>query len=179
MKKIFFTLFVLALSATSSSAKDRTEREMQSIASKRLGLSMSTMATKAVNTAVKKVSESKQLAVYNSKGRGFVVIAKDDDFAPVLGYSDTDYDTDVMPCGLKWWMSQVEKSLEVRKAHAQTYQPAVYASSTATNFITTSWNQQAPYNTLCPKIDGVAAPTGCIATAMAQIMYYYKYPVSG
>ena len=178
MKKIFFTLFVLALSATSSSAKDRTEREMQSIASKRLGLSMSTMATKAVNTAVKKVSESKQLAVYNSKGRGFVVIAKDDDFAPVLGYSDTDYDTDVMPCGLKWWMSQVEKSLEVRKAHAQTYQPAVYALSTATNFITTSWNQQAPYNTLCPKIDGVAAPTGCIATAMAQIMYYYKYPAT-
>ena len=179
MKKIFFTLFVLALSATSSSAKDRTEKEMQSIASKRLGLSMSTMATKAVNTAVKKVSESKQLAVYNSKGRGFVVIAKDDDFAPVLGYSDTDYDVDAIPCGLKWWMSQVEKSLEVRKAHAQTYQPAVYASSTATNFITTSWNQQAPYNTLCPKIDGVAAPTGCIATAMAQIMFYYKYPASG
>ena len=69
MKKIFFTLFVLALSATSSSAKDRTDREMQSIASKRLGLSMATMSTKAVNTAVKKVSESKQLAVYSSKGR--------------------------------------------------------------------------------------------------------------
>lgn len=91
MKKIFFTLFVLALSAISLQAKDRTEREMQSIASKRLGLSISAMSTKAVNTAVKKVSESKQLAVYNSKGRGFVVIAKDDDFAPVLGYSDTDY----------------------------------------------------------------------------------------
>lgn len=179
MKRIIFLLIVFALSAISLQAKERTEKEMQSIASKRLGLSMSAMATKAVNTAVKKVSESKQLAVYNSKGRGFVVIAKDDDFAPVLGYSDTDYDTDVMPCGLKWWMSQVEKSLETRKAHAQTYQPAVYASSTATNFITTSWNQQAPYNTLCPKIDGVAAPTGCVATAMAQIMYYYQYPVSG
>ena len=178
MKRIIFLIIVFALSAISLQAKERTEKEMQSIASKRLGLSMSTMATKAVNTAVKKVSESKQLAVYNSKGRGFVVIAKDDDFAPVLGYSDTDYDTDVMPCGLKWWMSQVEKSLEVRKAHAQTYQPAVYASSTATNFITTSWNQQAPYNTLCPEIDGVAAPTGCIATAMAQIMYYYKYPAT-
>ena len=179
MKRIIFLLIVFTLSAISLQAKDRTEREMQSIASKRLGLSISAMSTKAVNTAVKKVSESKQLAVYNSKGRGFVVIAKDDDFAPVLGYSDTDYDVDAIPCGLKWWMSQVEKSLEVRKAHAQTYQPAVYASSTATNFITTSWNQQAPYNTLCPEIDGVAAPTGCVATAMAQIMYYYKYPASG
>ena len=178
MKRIIFLIIVFALSAISLQAKERTEKEMQSIASKRLGLSMSAMATRAVNTAVKKVSESKQLAVYNSKGRGFVIIAKDDDFAPVLGYSDTDYDTDVMPCGLKWWMSQVEKSLETRKAHAQTYQPAVYASSTATNFITTSWNQQAPYNTLCPKIDGVAAPTGCVATAMAQIMYYYQYPAT-
>ena len=178
MKRIIFLIIVFALSAISLQAKERTEKEMQSIASKRLGLSISAMSTKAVNTAVKKVSESKQLAIYNGKGRGFVVIAKDDDFAPVLGYSDTDYDTDVMPCGLKWWMSQVEKSLEVRKAHARTYQPAVYAASTATNFITTSWNQQAPYNTLCPKIDGVAAPTGCIATAMAQIMYYYKYPAT-
>ena len=178
MERIILSLFVFALSTLSLQAKDRTEREMQSIACKRLGLSKSTMATKAVNTVVKKVSESKQLAVYNSKGRGFVVIAKDDDFAPVLGYSDTDYDTDVMPCGLKWWMSQVEKSLEVRKAHAQTYQPAVYASSTATNFIKTSWSQPAPYNTLCPEIDGVAAPTGCVATAMAQIMYYYKYPAT-
>ena len=108
MERIILSLIVFALSTLSLQAKDRTEREMQSIACKRLGLSMSTMATKAVNTAVKKVSESKQLAVYNSKGRGFVVIAKDDDFAPVLGYSDTDYDTDVMPCGLKWWMSQVK-----------------------------------------------------------------------
>lgn len=178
MERILLSLFVFALSTLSLQAKDRTEREMQSIASKRLGLSMSTMATKAVNTAVKKVSESKQLAIYNGKGRGFVVIAKDDDFAPVLGYSDTDYDVDAIPCGLKWWLSQVEKSLEARKAHAQTYQPAVYASSTATNFITTSWNQRPPYNTLCPKIDGVAAPTGCVATAMAQIMYYYKYPAT-
>lgn len=178
MERIILSLIVFALSTLSLQAKDRTEREMQSIACKRLGLSKSTMATKAVNAVVKKVSESKQLAVYNGKGRGFVVIAKDDDFAPVLGYSDTDYHTDAMPCGLKWWLRQVEKSLEVRKAHAQTYQPAVYASSTATNFITTSWNQQAPYNTLCPQIDGVPAPTGCIATAMAQIMYYYKYPAT-
>lgn len=36
----------------------------------------------------------------------------------------------------------------------------------------------SPYNTLCPEIDGVAAPTGCVATAMAQIMYYYKYPAT-
>lgn len=179
MVRIILSLIVFALSTLSMQAKDRTEREMQSIACKRLGLSKSTMVTKAVNTVVKKISESKQLAIYNSKGRGFVVIAKDDDFVPVLGYSDTDYNTDAIPCGLKWWLRQVENSLEVRKANAQTYQPMVYATTTATNFITTSWNQQAPYNTLCPKIDGVAAPTGCIATAMAQIMYYYKYPVSG
>lgn len=28
-------------------------------------------------------------------------------------------------------------------------------------------------------VDGKAAPTGCVATAMAQIMYYFKYPMSG
>ena len=39
-------------------------------------------------------------------------------------------------------------------------------------------NQGTPFNNLCPQINGSAAPTGCIATAMAQIMKYYQYPAT-
>ena len=38
------------------------------------------------------------------------------------------------------------------------------------------WNQEAPYNNACPVIDGVHCPTGCVATAFAQVMKYYNYP---
>lgn len=39
------------------------------------------------------------------------------------------------------------------------------------------WDQTSPYNNMCPKYDSVhVAATGCVATAMAQVMAYYKYP---
>lgn len=54
--------------------------------------------------------------------------------------------------------------------------------------LTTQWNQNAPYNVLCPtftvktkdkKDSTFNAPTGCMATALAQIMYYKKWPIQG
>ena len=43
-------------------------------------------------------------------------------------------------------------------------------------FVTTTWGQYAPYNQHCPDVFGELAPTGCVATAMAQIMYHYQFP---
>lgn len=41
-----------------------------------------------------------------------------------------------------------------------------------------AWNQETPYNKMCPKYKGSElSVTGCIATAMAQVMMYYKYPI--
>ena len=42
--------------------------------------------------------------------------------------------------------------------------------------ITSQWGQDSPYNTQCLEIDGKHCLTGCVATAMAQIMYYHKWP---
>ncbi len=45
--------------------------------------------------------------------------------------------------------------------------------------LTTTWNQWAPYNDQCPSYFGQSCPTGCVATAMAQIMRYWKHPKVG
>lgn len=45
--------------------------------------------------------------------------------------------------------------------------------------IQTQWNQEAPYNSMCPEVDGVHCLTSCGATAMAQICYYYRWPEHG
>lgn len=43
-----------------------------------------------------------------------------------------------------------------------------------------AWNQDAPYNDLCPMYDmSTRCPTGCVATAMAQLMRYHRWPVQG
>ena len=41
------------------------------------------------------------------------------------------------------------------------------------------WGQEAPYNTLCPSYKNNQAPTGCVATAMTQVMYHHKWPKNG
>ncbi len=151
---------------------------MQNIAKQYLDAT-SKYATRTNAGTLTKLSSTKQLNVYGAQGHGFVIISKDDDFSPVLGYSDTDFSEGNMPCGFQWWLNQVDASLEARKNSGKTYFPESYTTSSATNFVKSTWNQMAPYNNLCPKINGTAAPTGCVATAMAQIMYYFKYPTSG
>ena len=41
------------------------------------------------------------------------------------------------------------------------------------------WGQDNPYNLLCPTIDGKHCPTGCVATAISQIMSFHKWPIQG
>lgn len=43
----------------------------------------------------------------------------------------------------------------------------------------TTWGQGSPYNLQCPVKSGVHCQTGCVATAMAQIMFYHKCPAEG
>jgi hypothetical protein len=45
--------------------------------------------------------------------------------------------------------------------------------------LTSKWNQGTPYNMYTPTIFGYPTPTGCVATAQAQVMYYWKYPTYG
>jgi hypothetical protein len=47
------------------------------------------------------------------------------------------------------------------------------------NFVLSTWGQSDPYNWLCPKVKNRNTPSGCVATATAQIMYYFRYPEQG
>ena len=176
------TLFIASLLALSSFAEDRSEQEMQTIALQALcssNLHAGGVKKAAANIAVEKYQSLDMVNVYGIKGKGVVFVSKDDDMEPVLGISDEDFDVDNMPCGMKWWLNTANKSLERMKAKGITYRAnQMTVSGRPTYFIKTYWNQGTPFNNLCPQINGNAAPTGCIATAMAQIMKYYQYPAT-
>lgn len=176
------TLFIASLFAMPSFADDRSEQEMQTIALQALcssNLQAGGAKKAAANIAVEKYQSLDMVNVYGIKGKGVVFISKDDDIEPVLGISDEDFDVNNMPCGMKWWLNTANKSLERMKAKGITYSAnPMAASGRPTYFIKTYWNQDKPFNNLCPQINGSAAPTGCIATAMAQIMKYYQYPAT-
>lgn len=176
------TLFIASLLAMPNFANDRSEQEMQTIALQALcssNLQAGGAKKAAANIAVEKYQSLDMVNVYGIKGKGVVFISKDDDIEPVLGISEEDFDVNNMPCGMKWWLNTANKSLERMKAKGITYSAnPMAASGRPTYFIKTYWNQDKPFNNLCPQINGSAAPTGCIATAMAQIMKYYQYPAT-
>ena len=116
--------------------------------------------------------------------QGFIIISADDRLPEVLGYSDSgDFDIDQIPDNMKWWLSEYERQIE----QALSSTDADITGSTEHRagwtpiepLVKSEWHQGAPYNNLCPTIDGQKTPTGCTATAMAQIMNYHQWPVTG
>lgn len=124
-------------------------------------------------------------------GEGFVVIAADDRAPEVLGYADQGtYDTASMPANMKWWLGQMEAQMAYLITHPNMTMTKPRRSATVVKPLLgeTAWDQRSPYNLLCPYIsyydedeeENVSgrAPTGCVATALAQVMYYWKYPAA-
>lgn len=125
---------------------------------------------------------------------GFVIIGGDETARTILGYSDNGtFDYATAPENLKWWLSQYEQQISAAIKNGGTTAAAKgsmglksIARADIEPLVKTTWDQRAPYNTAIPKIFSEydytsqnAPATGCVATAMAQIMKKYKYPTRG
>lgn len=115
---------------------------------------------------------------------GFVVVSGDDATEEILGYSDTgSINPDSMPCGMRMLLDSYadqikflrdngitrEQNQRVRKA------PAITSYHIDEERLA-KYDQGEPYNNLCPFVGEERAATGCAATAMAELMYYYSWP---
>ena len=125
---------------------------------------------------------------------GFVIVSGDDRTAPILGYSDEgSFDVTRIPDNMKAWLEGYAEQLEALSKLSDTeatkvlHAPRKSRVSTRNSIaplITTKWDQATPYWNKCPQFmisddeaDGYdLAYTGCVATAMSQIMYFYKQP---
>jgi hypothetical protein len=132
------------------------------------------------------VSGDASLYVFNrGNGAGYVIVSGDDRAMPVLGYSDSGtFDPDNMPDGMKYMLDEYAKEIQWVSAHKDA--PSVtatvtdkYNTAVAPLLGDMAWNQSAPYNNMCPMRDGNRCVTGCVATSMAQIMRYHKWPAKG
>ena len=159
-------------------AQERSQQDMAAIAREQLLASRA--ASRSLNGAVgeadvKLLSATDNYQAYTTQGNeGFVVVSRDSRFLPVLGYSSAPFDEASMPPALVWWLENIDRTLALRKAGGQ--QRAAVSFQPVDNFILTHWGQESPYNDLCPAISWQNALTGCVATALAQVLNYYKYP---
>ncbi|MBP6659573.1 MAG: thiol protease/hemagglutinin PrtT [Chitinophagales bacterium] len=131
--------------------------------------------------------------VFNTNSKGFVLVSADDNVVPILGYSDEETIdiNNIAPQTSKWLESYknqirdiISKGIpatdEIRNEwqsllSSSTINTSLRGSSSVSPVIQTKWNQSPYYNALCPD----NSVSGCVATAMTQIMKFWNYPANG
>ena len=121
--------------------------------------------------------------VFNNPGRsGYMLLAADDVAYPLLAYADSgSFDPDSIPESMQWWLDEYSRQIDWAVAHgARTAQQKTTADRTpVAPMLSTCWDQDEPFNNQCPLSGGLRTYTGCVATAMAQVMKYWNYPERG
>ena len=117
--------------------------------------------------------------VFNADdGSAFVIVAGDDRAAGVLACGNHAIDMDDVPCNMQWLLDHYSKQMDYLRAHPDV--PVMAAagqnSVVVSPLVSCTWNQRAPFYNQCPTSGTQHCLTGCVATAMAQVMYYWKYP---
>ena len=115
---------------------------------------------------------------------GYIIVSADNRLPDVLGYSDNgDFDINNIPDNMRWWLSEYERQIERILSSTDDILPSTEFREGWTEIqpmIKTHWHQGAPFNNLCPmKKTGTRSAAGCVSIAMAQIMNYYQWPVTG
>lgn len=137
-----------------------------------------------VHTKMDAQHSAPTLYVFETQQGGYVIASADERAYPVLGYSeDGTFSEDTLNCCMKYILEQYSRQIEdARKQNLPRYVQAL-ENDTRQNIeplITCEWSQREPFNNLCPITStGGHSVTGCTATAMAQIMYYHKWPEQG
>ncbi len=191
MKKVL--MLMLALMWLPVMAEQRTASDALNVATSYLHASASRHAlgapTKApqLSLAMAAVNADQKVDYYvfnNSQNRGFVVVSGDDKVAPVLGYCDEgSFDANDIPDGLRYMLDCYAEQIQYARTHSVSAYaaPSVESTVNITPLLTCNWNQNSPFNDLCPTFgtENVHAATGCVATATAQVMNYHKWPKQG
>ena len=147
----------------------------------------------AQTTGLRDVSTEAELSnvyVFTTEN-SFVLIAADDCSQPVLGYSLTSrFDVENMPANKASWIQTYGDGIRYAVEHQMRASSEVLqewndlasgnpntgrATTVVAPLLQTQWSQDSPFNMLCPS----NCVTGCVATAMAQVMKYWNYPQHG
>jgi len=138
---------------------------------------------KLAHAEASKVDGANAYYAFNIDGGGFIIIAGEDRASTVLGYSDKGHlDFKNLPSNLKALLDGYKSEIEFLQIYKGddlvTVTPTLNATSGVEPLIKTTWGQEMPYYLQCPMENDEYCVVGCVATAMAQVMYYWKFPTN-
>ena len=195
--RLFCAVLLLFTSLVSPWAREVTEREAEEKALRFLTMHSGASARQARAAAAVTVSRvlppqraarvapaaAPTYYIYNADGgRGFVVIAGESEVQEVLAYSlQGEFHPEYWDKGAGFFLDGYDKQISmVRSGEAQATVPQVTAT-TPILLTTANWDQDGAYfnDTYAPKYEGESCYSGCVATAMAEVMQYHRHPQRG
>lgn len=198
-KDLLLLLSLMLLLSVSAIAGPRSYQQAKAIAQRQaamLGIEMdaevAASAKAAPRMSVSSAVSPSATCYYvfaNGEDKGFTIVSGDDRMPEVVGYSaQGTYDPDHLPANYVGFMKAYQETVEaLLKGDAQVSGGLAEARQWRAERAGTAavapllggikWNQMEPYNNRCPLYKGTnRSVTGCVATAMAQVMMYYQYP---
>lgn len=156
------------------------------------------LASKGMRSGLQNITPTEwqgTLYLYATGQKGYILISADDAVKPILAYStEAAFPTENIPPQVRSLIQFYSDLVEYARQQHLRRHPSWKKIKSGAEFpphsrasvgplVTATWEQSYPYNTLCPPDSSwdLALPcvTGCVATAMAQIMHYWRWPDIG
>ena len=117
--------------------------------------------------------------VFNAgQNQGFVIVSGDDRAEAILGYATSgSFDVDRIPSNMVAWLQDYADQIKwIQDHNIQPRKPYAIrrAFASVAPIVTSEWNQFEPYNNECPTDGSEKCVTGCVTTAVSQILYHYS-----
>jgi len=208
MKKIFILLLISVFIQIETLPQSAfvTEEQARSVAEKfyfervQPHRNLAADQIKAAKTFIIEENLVSLYYIFNISAGGFVIVSAYDATPPVLAYSfNGEYIADNQPDNFKAWMDQYKRQISYAlstnaRPSDETAKSWKYYQETPLNSIrpfsgrdvqpmlTTTWDQGTYYNAMCPEDPAGPAGhcvTGCVATALGQLVNYFRWPETG
>ena len=189
--KTIITCMALLLSvvatATPISQQQARQRAAAFMAAKGISIEESALVKAPRKIQGSQTADASYYVFNATLGQGYVIVSGDNCTESILGYSDKGtFDVNNVPEGLQWLLNMYDEQIRrlndlgitTNRAKAKAQQ----VHRPIAPLLKTLWNQGDPYNLLCPRYyredgsQGDLSATGCVATAIAQVMSFYRYP---
>ena len=180
MRKITFFLLGFFCSIAVLAGEVSEEQALRKAQQILLGKKLTTTETARSRSAQK--AETAYYVFNAEKNGGFAIIAADDQMPEVLGYAVRGHlDIEHAPDNVRWLMdyyASVAQQLKTRPAASRRAAARKTVSRPElAGLMNTQWDQGGRYQQECPELDGQKTLTGCVATAMAQVVNYFQWPL--
>jgi len=202
MKRVCLAIFLTFSAVSSLFADSVSQQKARQIAQSYLDCGKVELAADNFSLAGAKASaaDSPAYFIFNSETEGWVIISGEDSTVPVLARGDSGkFIVEDMPEQVRYWLERINSTIKAVRADTGIKQSeqikALWANprpvrpqeaATAKYLETACWGQgssedsSSPFNMYCPEYaEGHKSITGCVATAMAEVLHYNKYPKKG